>query len=70
MMQEANNDVAAYRQEILDILLNTKDEEGNPRLTPKEAQYLAKEFSDEELIDGMPWNTPQEVADMLLDSGI
>lgn len=62
--------VEEYRNKILEILLNAKDDEGNARLTEKAAHDLAEEFSDQELLDGMDFNTPEEVAEMLLDSGL
>lgn len=63
-------DVKSYRQKILEILLAAKDEKGDNRLSEKAAKDLAKEFTDQELIDGMDFNTPEEVAEMLLDSGL
>ena len=59
-----------YRNKILKILLKAQDSNGNNRLTEQEAQSLANEFSDQELMDGMDFNTPEEVADMLLESGL
>lgn len=63
-------EVDEYRSKILDLLLNAKNDDGTPRLTEKEAKDLSKEFTDQELLDGMPFNTPEEVAEMLLDSGL
>lgn len=63
-------DVGQYRQAILEILLSARDEEGTPRLDEKKAKELSEEFSDQELIDGIDFNTPEEVAEMLLDSGL
>ncbi len=63
-------EVDEYRSKILDLLLSAKDAEGTPRLTEKEAKDLSEEFSDQELIDGMPFNSPEEVAEMLLESGL
>ena len=62
--------VEEYRNRILRILLNAKDDEGNTRLTEKAAHDLAEEFSDEELLDGMDFNSPEEVAEILLESGV
>ncbi|MFC2759511.1 hypothetical protein [Hallella multisaccharivorax] len=59
-----------YRNKILEILLKAQDSNGNNRLTEQEAQSLANEFSDQELMDGMDFNTPEEIADMLLESGL
>ena len=63
-------EVDQYRSKILELLLNAVDGDGKPRLTEKEAKELSNEFSDQELLDGMPFNTPEEVAEMLLDSGL
>ncbi len=63
-------EVNEYRSKILDLLLNARDDKGTPRLTEKEAKDLSNEFSDQELLDGMDFNTPEEVAEMLLDSGL
>lgn len=63
-------EVDQYRQEILDLLLQAKDDAGNPKLSESTARRLSKEFTDQELIDGMGYNTPEEVAEMLLDSGL
>lgn len=65
-MEEVNQ----YRQKILDILLSARGDDGELRLTQKEAEDLSKEFTDQELIDGMDFNTPEEVAELLLDSGL
>ncbi len=63
-------DVKSYREKILNILLAARDDDGNPRLSEKAAKDLSKEFTDQELLDGMDYNTPEEVAEMLLDSGL
>lgn len=63
-------EVDEYRSKILELLLNAVDGDGKLRLTEKEAKELSNEFSDQELLDGMPFNTPEEVAEMLLDSGL
>ena len=62
--------VNLYRQKILEALLDAKTDSGEPKLTEDHAQALAQELSDEELIDGMDFNTPEEVAELLLESGL
>lgn len=62
--------VTAYRQKILEAMLKARTQEGNPRVSEATAHKLAKEFTDQELLDGMDYNTPDEVAEMLLDSGL
>lgn len=63
-------EVSQYREKILQVLLSAKNDDGTPRLTERAAHSLANEFTDQELIDGMDFNTPEEVAEMLLDSGL
>lgn len=63
-------EVEEYRQQILNLLLQAKDDKGEPRLTEKAAVALSKEFSDQEFLDGMDFNTPEEVAQLLLDAGL
>jgi hypothetical protein len=63
-------EVNEYRQQILNLLLQAKDDKGEPRLTEKAAVALSKELTDQELIDGMDFNTPEEVAQLLLDAGL
>lgn len=62
--------VQEYRQQILDILLTATDDKGQRRLSDKDAKLLAREFTDQELKDGMDYNTPESVAEMLLDAGL
>lgn len=62
--------VTEYRNLVLKALLSAVDGEGRRRVSDEEAAELAQEFSDEELAFGMDYNTPEEVADMLLDAGL
>ena len=63
-------EVNEYRRQILDVLLQARDDKGEQRLSEKTAVALSKELTDQELIDGMDFNTPEEVAQLLLDSGL
>ena len=63
-------EVEEYRQQILDLLLQARDDKGEPRLTEKAAVALSKELSDQELLDGIDFNTPEEVAELLLEAGL
>ncbi len=62
--------VKAFRAEILEILRQAKDKNGNPRFDEKQAIALSEELSDEELLEGIDFNTPAEVAELLLESGL
>ena len=58
--------VTEYRNLVLKALLSAVDDDGRRRISDEEAAVLAQEFTDEELSFGMDFNTPEEVADMLL----
>lgn len=64
------NNINEYRNQILKALLSAVDGEGHRRVSDSEAAKLAKEFSDDELAFGMEYNTPEEVADMLIDASL
>lgn len=63
-------DLEEYRAAILRALTRAGDAAGAPKLTKAEAEALVAELTDSELSDGMPFNTPEEVAELLLDSGL
>lgn len=59
--------IEEYRAEVLQALLEVKNEDGTPAITPKEAQEALNGFTDDELQDGILWNSPQDVADIILE---
>lgn len=59
--------IEEYRAEVLQALLEAKNEDGTPAITPKEAQEALNSFTDDELQDGILWNSPQDVADIILE---
>ncbi len=59
-------DIKEYREAIYKAMLNMADEQGNPLVSPEEAKELIDDFNDEELEDGILYNTPEEVASFLL----
>ena len=59
--------IKEYRAAILKAMLEKKDERGNAVIEEKEAEELLDGFSDDELQDGILWNTPEDVAEMLLE---
>lgn len=59
--------VDEYRAAILDAMLQLKDNEGNARMTEAEAKDILKGFTDSELNDGILFNTPEEVAELLAE---
>ncbi len=64
------DEIELYRQQILQALTDAKNADGTPRLTEQGAKKLAQELTNDELADGMMFNTPEEVADLLLESGL
>ena len=59
--------IEEYRAEVLQALLEAKHEDGTPAITPKEAQEALNGFTDDEVQDGILWNSPQDVADIILE---
>lgn len=55
-----------YRAAILKAMLEAKDNDGNAKIEEKEAAALLGELTDSELEDGILFNTPEEVAELLL----
>ena len=49
-------------------MLDRKDpEDGYPLILEKDARELLAHLTDQELADGMLFNTPEEVADILME---
>lgn len=61
--------IKEYRQEILSALLNVKNTKGEPRFDEPSAKELLRQLSDEELEEGMLFNTPEDVAEVLSGVG-
>lgn len=59
--------IEEYRAAILKALIEAKDEEGNPMIDKKDAEEALNGFTDDELQDGILWNTPEDVAEIILE---
>lgn len=59
--------VAEYRQAVLQAILQAKDKDGAPLTDEETAKSYLDELSDAELEEGMLFNTPEEVAEMVLE---
>lgn len=59
--------IEEYRAAILQLLLDAKNEDGTPMIEPKEAKEALNGFTDDELRDGILWNTPEDVAGIILE---
>ncbi|MDD6438624.1 MAG: hypothetical protein PUG09_11305 [Prevotella sp.] len=57
------SEIENYREQVLQALLQLKKEDESD----EEVIKLLDTFSDEELAFGMPFNTPDEMARMLLE---
>ena len=63
-----NNNIQAYREAIIKAMLDRRDpEDGYPLILEDEARKLLAHLSDNELADGMLFNTPEDVADILME---
>ena len=59
--------IEEYRAAILQCLLEAKNEDGSPIISEKEAREALNGFTDDELQDGILWNTPEDVAEIILE---
>ena len=59
-----------YRQQILQCLLAAVNTKGEQRYTEEQASALLNELTDEELLDGIDFNSPEEIAQLLMESGL
>ena len=59
--------IEEYRAAILQALLDAKNEDSTPAITPREAQEALNGFTDDELQDGLLWNSPEDVAAIILE---
>lgn len=59
-------DIKEYREAILAAMLQAKDDDGNNKIDEDIAKDLLDSFSDDELQDGIAFNTPEDVAAILL----
>lgn len=62
--------VAEYRAKIIEALLCANNAKGEPLFTEEQATKLSLVLSDDQLEDGMPYNSPEEVAKLLIESGL
>ncbi|EFL46596.1 hypothetical protein HMPREF9296_0517 [Prevotella disiens FB035-09AN] len=61
-------DISEYRQLILDDLLMRKNAKGEPMIEEDVAKSWLNELSDEELEEGMLFNEPKDVADIIIET--
>lgn len=61
------DEIQEFRAAVLKILLEAKDKKGEPRFTEGDAKRLLAELRDDEIKDGLPFNTPEDVAEVLLE---
>ena len=59
-------DVKEYREAIYQAMIAMTDAEGNPLVSAEEVKAILEGFTDEELEDGILYNSPEEVAGFLL----
>lgn len=59
--------VAEYRQAVLQAILQAKDKDGAPLTDEETAKTYLDFLSDADLEEGMLFNTPEEVAEMVLE---
>ena len=60
--------IEEYRQQILTSLLSRTNAKGELSFDESSAKELLNQLSDEELEDGILFNTPEDVADVLAET--
>ena len=60
-------EIDAYRMAVLKVMMEAKKENGEPRFNETEAQDILEILSDADIEFGMPFNTPKETAEMLME---
>lgn len=63
---QSMQDVKEYREAIYQAMIAMTDAEGTPLVSAEEAKAILDGFTDEELEDGILYNSPEEVAGFLL----
>lgn len=61
-------DLQEYKQLILDDLLIRITKSGEPMIDEHTAIELLNSIDDEDLLDGMLFNEPKDVADVIIES--
>lgn len=61
-------EIDAYRLAVLKVMMEAKKENGEPRFDETEAKEILDILSDADIEFGMPFNTPQETAEMMMDN--
>lgn len=58
--------IEEYKDAILKAMLDIKDVDGLAKITESDAKELLNELTDSELEDGILFNNPEEVAELLM----
>ncbi|WP_449033993.1 hypothetical protein [Prevotella sp.] len=61
--------IEEFRKEILSALLEKTNTKGESRFDEASAKELLNQLSDNELEEGILFNTPEDVADVLSEIG-
>ena len=59
-------DVHEFRQLVLDDLLARKNAKGEVAISEEQAKDLLNELTDDQLIEGMLFNEPKDIADIII----
>jgi hypothetical protein len=61
------NEIENYRLAVLKVMMEAKDENGEFKLTESQANKILDSLTDADIEFGMPFNTPQETAEMIME---
>ncbi len=60
-------DIQKYREDIIQAMLDYRGSDGFPVILEDDARQLLQQLSDDELSDGYLFNSPADVAEILLE---
>lgn len=60
-------DIQKYREDIIQAMLDYRGSDGFPVILEDDARQLLQQLSDDELRDGYLFNSPADVAEILLE---
>lgn len=62
------DEIQKFRKEVVDILLTLKNKKGEQMMTESKANELCNILTDAELADGILFNSPEDVAQIIIET--
>ena len=62
------DEIQKFRKEVVNILLTFKNKKGEQMMTESKANELCNILTDAELADGILFNSPEDVAQIIIET--